>query len=96
MCPLPTVITTSVIRSAHQGDSHGGIYLVDLNSGDFRQVVDWNDPSINWEGRGMDRGLRGIAFFQDEIYIAASDQIFVYDMDFTIQRSFRNRFHPRP
>jgi len=89
---LPTVITTSVIRSAHQGDSHGGIYLVDLESGDVDHVVDWNDPDINWEGRGMDRGLRGIAFYNDELYIAASDEIFVYDTNFKIVRSFRNRY----
>jgi hypothetical protein len=95
-CPdmptLPKVITTSVIRSAQQGESHGGVYLVDLQTGAFEQVVDWNDRSINWEGRGGDRGLRGIAFYQDEIYIAASDEVFVYGRKFELLRSYRNKY----
>ena len=66
MDKLPRVIATSVVRSAHQGESHGGVYLIDLNSGQYDQVIDWNDESINWEGRGGDRGLRGIAFHNND------------------------------
>ncbi len=90
--PLPKVITTSVIRSVKQGESHGGVYIVDLSTDEVRQVVDWNNASISWEGRGLDRGLRGIAFYQKHIYIAASDEIFVYDKDFSIAKSFRNPY----
>lgn len=89
---LPTVIASSVVRSAHQGESHGGVYLVDLESGTTEQVIDWNDCSINWEGRGADRGLRGIAFHEDEVYLAASDEVFVYTKDFRLKRSIRNRY----
>ena len=95
MRKLPKIITTSVIRSARQGESHGGVYLVDLDSGDTEQVVDWNDRSINWEGRGGDRGLRGIAFHQSKIYLAASDEIFVYDRWFKLLESFTNRYLKR-
>src|SRR5437588_5736088 len=66
MDKLPRVIATSIVRSAHQGESHGGVYLIDLNSGQYDQVIDWNDESINWEGRGGDRGLRGIAFHNND------------------------------
>ena len=31
----------------------------------IRQVVDWNTVDIDWQGRGWDRGLRGIAFDGD-------------------------------
>lgn len=89
---LPTVVVSSVIRSTHQGESHGGVYLVDLASGTVDQVVDWDDAGISWEGRGADRGLRGIAFHGDEVYLAASDEVFVYDRSFQQQRSFRNRY----
>jgi hypothetical protein len=89
---LPRVICTTVVRSSHVGDSHGGVYIVDLESGDISQPVDWNDGSIDWSGRGGGRGLRGIAFHGDDIYIAASDEIFVYDRDFRILRSIRNRY----
>jgi hypothetical protein len=87
--PLPTVLMTDVVRSSNQGDSHGGAYLVNLETSSFEQVLDWNRVDINWEGRGQGRGLRGICFVGDEIYIAASDELFVFDQQFNILRSFR-------
>jgi hypothetical protein len=92
MATLLSVVTTSVIRSSQQGESHGGVYLVDLHTGRFDQVIDWNDRSISWEGRGGDRGLRGIAFHQGKVYIAASDEIFVYNRQFQLLESFRNKY----
>jgi len=89
---LPTVLMTDCIRSSNVGDSHGGAYLVDLEAGTWRKVLDWNDPTINWEGRGSNRGLRGIAFHNGEIYIAASDELFVFDQNFKVTRSFKNRY----
>jgi len=87
---LPTVIMSSVVRTTHKGESHGGVYLVDLATGSIEQVVDWNDPSINWEGRGGDRGLRGISFHNDRVLLAASDEIFIYDRRFRLLGSIRN------
>jgi glucose/arabinose dehydrogenase len=87
--PLPTVLMTDVVRSSSQGDSHGGAYLIDLETKSFEQVLDWNRVDINWEGRGQGRGLRGICFVGDEIYIAASDELFVFDQQFNILRSFK-------
>ena len=88
----PMVIVSSVIRSADQGQSHGGVYLVDLSTGLAEQVIDWNTSKIDWEGRGGDRGLRGIAFHGDRLYLAASDEIFAYDRGFAPLGSFRNRY----
>lgn len=87
--PLPTVLMTDVIRSAHQGHSHGGIYLIDLERGHWERVFDYNEQQIDWEGRGQGRGLRGIAFRGEEIWIAASDELFVFDRGFRVLRSFR-------
>jgi hypothetical protein len=84
------VLCTTVVRSAHHGSSHGGAYLVDMAGGDIRQMLDWNDEKIDWQGRGGGRGLRGIAFHAGEIYIAAADEVFVYDPAFTPLRSFRH------
>jgi hypothetical protein len=92
MARLPTVIASSVIRSTHQGESHGGVYLVDLEKGAFKQVIDWNLAAIDWRGRGADRGLRGIAFYQGNVYLAASDEVFVYNRHFNRLESFRNRY----
>ena len=92
MARLPTVIVSSVIRSAHQGDSHGGVYLINLETEQIKQLIDWDDPMISWDGRGGDRGLRGIAFYHDHIYLAASNEIFVYDAEFHLIKSYKNRY----
>ena len=68
------------------------MYLLDLETEKFAQVIDWNDPSIDWQGRGADRGLRGIAFYKGNIIAAASDEIFFYDQQFKIVASYKNQF----
>jgi hypothetical protein len=88
----PTVIFSSVVRSTNKGESHGGLYLSNLATEATKQVIDWSDASIDWEGRGGDRGLRGIAFRDGRMFLSASDEIFVYDSDFRVQTSFRNRY----
>lgn len=92
MDKLPKVITTSVIRSSNKGESHGGLYLVDLESSELTQIIDWNETDINWEGRGMDRGMRGIAFYKKNIYIAISDEILVYNSAFEKVDSIKNMY----
>lgn len=86
------LITTSVVRGSEQGESHGGVYLVDLENQDVRQVVDWNTTDIDWRGRGWDRGLRGIAIHENTVYIAASDELFAYTPDFQLIGSWRNPY----
>lgn len=88
----PKLIATSVVRGSQQGESHGGVYTIDFESQVVEQQVDWNTGDIDFTGRGADRGLRGITFDGDAIYIAASDELFCYDRDFHIQRSWRNPF----
>lgn len=92
MKSLPTLIATSVVRGSQQGESHGGIYLVDFEKQTAEVMVDWDDSGIDFTGRGWDRGLRGIEFNGDEIFIAASDEIFVYDLDFNVKRSYKNTY----
>ena len=89
---LPTLIATSVVRGSTQGESHGGVYTVDFENQEGEQRVDWNTGEIDWEGRGADRGLRGICFDNDDIYIAASDELFVYDREFNKLRSYKSRY----
>ena len=89
---LPRLIATSVVRGSQQGESHGGIYTIDFEGRNGALRVDWNTSDIDFEGRGADRGLRGIAFEGDSIYVAASDELFCYDREFAIRDSFRNRY----
>jgi len=86
------LIATSVVRGSQQGESHGGVYLVDFDRERVAQPVDWNTMGIDWQGRGWDRGLRGIAFDGDEVYIAASDELFRYTPDFRLLGSYRHPY----
>jgi hypothetical protein len=86
------LVTTSVVRGSHQGDSHGGVCLIDLDRREVRQTVDWNTVNIDWQGRGWDRGLRGIAFDGDVVYIAASDELFAFTPEFRTIGSWRNPY----
>ena len=38
--PLPKIIVTSVVRSSNQGESHGGVYLIDLETENYEKVID--------------------------------------------------------
>ncbi len=89
---MTKLVTTSVVRGSHQGESHGGIYLLDLEKQIVEQTVDWNKADIDWQGRGWDRGLRGIAFDGETMYIAASDELFAYTPDFEIIGSWKNPY----
>ena len=86
------LITTSVVRGSHQGESHGGVYLLDLDRREVTQRLDWNKADIDWQGRGWDRGLRGIAFDGETVYVAASDELFAYTPRFEQIGSWRNPY----
>ncbi|MBT4523219.1 MAG: hypothetical protein HOC23_24725 [Halieaceae bacterium] len=86
------LVTSSVVRGAQQGESHGGVYLIDLDSQSVKQVIDWNTAGIDWQGRGWDRGLRGIAFDDERVYIAASDELYAYTPNFQLIDSWRNPY----
>jgi hypothetical protein len=86
------LVTTSVVRGSQQGQSHGGVYLIDLERRSVRQAVSWNKGDIDWRGRGWDRGLRGIAFDRGLVYIAASDELLAFTPDFRPAGSWRNAY----
>jgi hypothetical protein len=86
---MTTLIASSVVRGSNQGESHGGIYLIDLDNRKSAKVIDWNTVNIDWQGRGWDRGLRGIEFDGEKIYIAASDELFVYTPEFELISSYQ-------
>ena len=89
---LPKFIATSVVRGSKKGESHGGVFTLDFERQTAEQHVDWNTGDFDFSGRGADRGLRGISFDGDDIYIAASDELFCYNREFVVQRSWRNRY----
>ena len=89
---LPSLIVTSVVRGSEKGQSHGGVYVIDFNNREVEQHIDWNTGEIDFAGRGWDRGLRGIEFFDEKVWIAASDELFCYSSDFELLESFKNPY----
>ena len=89
---LPKIVCSSVIRSSQRGDSHGGIYMVDLARSKSEMLLDWDRPDIDWDGRGGDRGVRGMAFYKDHLLAAAGDEVFEFDKRMHITRSWRSRW----
>jgi len=86
------LVATSVVRGSCKGESHGGIYIVDLEKECVYQTVDWTKTDIDWQGRGGDRGLRGIAFHKDRVFVVASDELFEYTPNFELVASHRNPY----
>ena len=89
---MAQLIATTVIRGSKQGESHGGVFLCDLDTGQVLQPITWDAADIDWRGRGRERGLRGIAFHEGHVYIAASDELLVFDQSFNPVASYRNPY----
>ncbi|MCJ7814961.1 MAG: hypothetical protein MUP31_02820 [Xanthomonadales bacterium] len=86
------LVTTSVVRGSDQLRSHGGVYLIDLEQQSVIQTLDWNKSDIDWQGRGWERGFRGIAFDRERVFFVAGDELFAYSPDFRRIASWRNRY----
>lgn len=80
------------MRSSQHGESHGGVYIADLEGRDVREVLGWNTIDIKSKERGWDRGLRGIAIDGETVYFVASDELFAYTPDFKFIGSWRNSY----
>ncbi len=89
---MTRLLATSVVRGSVQGESHGGAFLIDLQAETVEQKLDWNTADIAWEGRGWDRGLRGIAFGDDAVLIAASAELTMFTPDFGSRRAWSNPY----
>jgi hypothetical protein len=89
---LPTLLASSVIRGSRLGESHGGLYMIDLERGAAELKLDWNDTGIDIDSRGGDRGLRGIAFHDERILVAANAELLFLDQDFQVIESFTNPY----
>jgi len=89
------LVATSVIRGSSRGESHGCVYIVDLEQERVYQPIDWSAKDIDWRGHGRDRGLRGIACYRDRVFVVSSDELFEYNPNFELIRSYRNQYLKR-
>ena len=89
MSSVPKILVSSVVRATNRGDCHGGLYIVDMEKGTSEQVLDWNYPHISWDSGGGDRGLRGLKFYNGELYAAGARALFVFDENYKLVRQHR-------
>ena len=89
---MAKLITTSVVNGSEQGESHGGVYIIDLESRDVRQVMDFESTDNARQRREWDRGLRGIAIDGENVYFVASDMLLAFTPDFKLIGSWRNPY----
>ncbi|RPH96648.1 MAG: hypothetical protein EHM68_10860 [Lysobacterales bacterium] len=81
---MSVIAATTVIRGSQPGTSHGGVYLVDLDGQRGAHLLEWTRPSIDWSGHGGGRGLRGLAFGDDRVYVAGASELFSFAPDFAL------------
>jgi hypothetical protein len=90
--PVTILIATSVLRGSAAGQSHGAVHLVDMQVGRVAQVVDWKATGVDWTVPGGGRGLRGVAFDGERVFIASADTLFAFTPEFELLHSFRSPF----
>ena len=59
------IICSTVVRAAKQGDIHGGLYVINIDSEEVLHYAPYEKEFINDNERGGERGLRGIAVLDD-------------------------------
>jgi len=73
---MSIIAVTTVNRGSQPGESHGGVFLVDLAGRRGAHVLDWTRPAIDWSGHGGGRGLRGLAVNDEQVFLAGADELF--------------------
>jgi hypothetical protein len=86
------IICTTVVRAAKQGDIHGGLYVIDTESGTVLHHAPYEKDFINDNERGGERGLRGIIVLDDRIIVSDSAGFIELDKNtYEIKRTFQDR-----
>ena len=75
------IICTTVVRAAKQGDIHGGLYIVDIDSEEVHYHAPYEKEFVNDNERGGERGLRGIIVLPDRTIVADSAGLIELNMD---------------
>jgi hypothetical protein len=88
------IICTTVIRAARQGDVHGGLYVIDLDTEEVVHYSPYEKEFVNDNERGGERGLRGLAILDDRVIVSDSAGFIELDKNtYKIKRTFQDRDH---
>ncbi|MBN2669266.1 MAG: hypothetical protein JXR60_08550 [Bacteroidales bacterium] len=89
---LPKVLASSIIRTSQENEVHGYLYLIDLENETIVKTLQWNDSDISFNGRGGQRGLRGIAFYNEHIYIGSGFKLLEFDKNLELINTYTNEY----
>ena len=85
------IICSTVVRAAKQGDIHGGLYVIDVDTEEVLHYQPYSDDFVNDNERGGERGLRGIVVLDDRIIVADSGGLIELDKEtYQIVKRFRD------
>jgi hypothetical protein len=84
------LIASAFVRSSDPDDRQGGVYLLDLRRRPAAVAVGAATAGIDWRGRGLERGFRGIACDGDGVFLAAGDELFAFTPGLKPAGSWRN------
>ena len=89
---MSIIALTSCVRGSQKSQQHGAVYLIDLEGQAGAQVLSWTSSAISWEGHGGGRGLRGIGFEKDKVFIATHDELLVFSPAFELLSRHRSPY----
>jgi hypothetical protein len=89
---MSSLVATTVVHGAEAGRVHGSIYRVDLAAQQVHQVFKLRSGDIEWYGEEGGRGLRGMVFDGDRLYVAASNRLLAFDRNFRQKDAWENRY----
>jgi len=89
---MSIVLATSVRLGSEPGESHGAVHLVDLDQQRAAHVLEWKAKGADWQESAGGRGLRGVAIDGENVWIAGSDALFLFNREFELKGSFRSPF----
>ena len=89
---MSIVLATSIRLGGQPGESHGAAHLVDFDQQRAAHLLEWKARGADWQENGGGRGLRGIAIEGDNVWIAGSDALFLFNREFELIGSFRTPF----
>lgn len=89
---MTVIAASTIVRGSQKGERHGAIYLLDLDGQRGAQLLEWTRPDIDWSGSGGARGLRGIAFSDNRVYVAAERELLVFSPEFELLATHRSPY----
>jgi hypothetical protein len=86
------LIATTIVHGADAVETHGSLYLIDLQAQEVHRVFSLESRDIEWFGEEGGRGLRGIALDRDWLYLAAGHRLLALDRRFRQTASWENPY----